>query len=445
MKHNSEKILLKLTDSGFDAYYVGGCVRDKLRGVKSVDVDIATNAKLDKIKKLFPKARIVGEAFSVALVDNVEVATFRQDGPYSDFRHPDYVKFVSSIEEDLSRRDFTVNAMAENSDGKIIDLFGGREDLNSKIIKFVGEPELRITEDPIRALRACRFATLIGGKIEPVSRKAIVDLHSLLGNVARERIQLELNKILMLKNREAALFLLAELNLLHNVLPELSKSIDEPQNYFHAEDCWVHAVKSTQAVKKKNLKLLLAALLHDVAKPLSRIQDEDGMDHFYGHEIMGEKLVEKELRYLKYSKEIIEYVKEATRFHMSRLMFVKEMKDATVRRLMSKLKYLPVRDLLRIQIADMRGNLREPYSLIEQRELMKYALGRIREIEAKDYALKITDLAINGKDIMEAFEMPACREIGEKLQYCFEKVLQNPELNERETLLKLIGNCSKEV
>ncbi len=443
MKNNSEQILLKLIDSGFEAYYVGGWVRDKLRGVKSVDIDVATNAKLDSIKKLFPKARIVGEAFSVALVDNVEIATFRQDGPYSDFRHPDYVKFVSSIDEDISRRDFTINAMAEDSEGNIIDLFGGQEDLKNKIIRFVGEPELRITEDPIRALRACRFASLIGGEIEPASRKAIVDLHHFLANVSKERIQLELNKILMLENRETALFLLADLKLLHNVLPELSKSIDEPQNYFHAEDCWVHAVKSTQAVKKKDLKLLLSALLHDVAKPLSRIQDENGMDHFYGHEIMGERLIEKELRYLKYSKETIEYVKEATRFHMSRLMFVKEMKDATVRRLMSKLKHLPVRDLLRIQIADMRGNLRKPYSLLEQRRLMKYALGRIREIEAKDYALKITDLAINGKDIMEALELPACREIGEKLKYCFEKVIQNPELNERETLLKLLKKTAQ--
>jgi len=440
MKNNSEKILFKLIDSGFEAYYVGGCVRDKLRGVKSVDVDIATNAKLKKIKELFPKARIVGEAFSVALVDNVEVATFRQDGPYSDFRHPDYVKFVSSIEEDLSRRDFTVNAMAEDREGKIIDLFGGQEDLKNKTIKFVGEPEQRITEDPIRALRACRFAALIGGKIEPASKKAILDLHNLLENVAKERIQLELNKILLLEDREKALFMLEELKLLHNVLPELSKSINEPQNYYHSEDCWVHAVKSTQAVKKKNLKLLLAALLHDVAKPISRTKDENGVDHFYGHEVMGEELVEKELRYLKYSKETIEYVKEATRFHMSRLMFVKEMRDSTVRRLMSKLKYLPVRDLLRIQIADMRGNLREPYSLSEQLELMKYALGRIREIEAKDYALKITDLAINGKDIMEELGIPAGREVGKILKNCFEKVLQNPELNERETLLELIKN-----
>ena len=441
MKISPEQILLKLLDSGFDAFYVGGCVRDKLRGVKSDDVDVATNAKLADIKKLFPRSKIVGEAFSVAIVDKVEVATFRQDGPYSDFRHPDYVKFVSSIEEDLSRRDFTINAMAENVDGKIIDLFGGQQDLNNKIIKFVGEPELRISEDPIRALRACRFAALIGGEIETFSKKAIIKTHHFLGNVARERVQLELNKILKLENCEAALFMLSDLKLLPNIFSRLSKSIDFPQNHYHAEDCWVHAVKATQAIKKKNnLKLLLAGLLHDVAKPFSRVRGEDGLTHFYGHEIKGEKLVEEELRNLKYSKEIIEYVKEGTRFHMSQLMFVRGMKDSTVRRLMSKLKYIPVRDLVRLQIADIRGNLKNPFTFAEQKRLMKYALGRIREVEKKEYALKISDLAIDGKDVMEILGLPAGREVGEKLKFCFEKVLQNPKLNERKALLEIVAS-----
>ncbi len=438
-QYSPEQILLKFGDAGFDAFYVGGCVRDKLRGVKSDDVDVATNAKLTDIKKLFPTAKIVGEAFSVALVNHVEVATFRQDGPYSDFRHPDYVKFVSSIEEDLSRRDFTINAMAENIDGKIIDLFGGQQDLKNKIVKFVGEPELRISEDPIRALRACRFAALIDGEIEKVSKKAIIKTHHFLGNVAKERVQLELNKILKLENREAALFMLADLKLLPNIFSKLSKSVDFPQNHYHAEDCWVHAVKVTQAIKKKNnLKLLLAGLLHDVAKPFSRVRGEDGLTHFYGHEIKGERLVEEELRNLKYSNEIIEYVKEATRFHMSQLMFVKGMKDSTVRRLMSKLKHIPVRDLVRLQIADIRGNLKNPFVFSEQKRLMKYALGRIREVEKKEYALKISDLAINGEDVMEILGVQAGKEVGEKLKFCFEKVLQNPELNERETLLKII-------
>jgi len=440
MKNTPKQILLKLANAGFDAFYVGGCVRDKLRGVKYVDVDIATKAKLADIKNLFPQAKIVGEAFSVALVDKVEVATFRQDGPYSDFRHPDYVKFVSSIEEDLSRRDFTINAMAEKATGEIIDLFEGQMDLKNKIVRFVGEPDLRISEDPIRALRACRFAALIDGEIEQKSKKAIIKTSHFLKNVARERVQLELNKILKLENREAALFMLADLKLLSSIFSKLPKSIDFPQNHFHAEDCWVHAVKATQAINKKNINLLLAGLLHDVAKPFSRIKGEDGIIHFYGHEIKGEKLVEKELRDLKYSNETIQYVKEATRFHMSQLMFVKGMKDSTVRRLMSKLKHLPVRDLVRLQIADIRGNLKNPFSFAEQRRLMKYALKRIREIEKKKYALKITDLAIDGKDVMNDLGISAGKKVGDILNNCFEKVLQKPELNNREDLLKIVAS-----
>ncbi len=434
----AEKVLKELLSAGFSAYYVGGCVRDLLRGKTSSDIDIATNATLEDIKKVFPKAAIIGEAFSVALVHKIEVATFRQDGPYSDFRHPDFVKIVPTVEEDLSRRDFTINAIAMDIDGNIIDPFNGKKDLENKIVRFVGEPRKRLFEDPIRALRACRFASLISGKIESESKKVILQNHSLLKKIAKERIQLELNKILMLDNREDALFLLSELHLLEEILPELAKSVDVPQNGYHAEDCWTHAVKSTQAVVKKDLKLRLATLLHDIAKPKQRTRDDDGIDHFYSHEVAGVKIVEKELRNLKYSLETIGYVKEATRYHMTRIMFVPEMKDATIRRLMGRLKYISIRDILRLQIADMRGNLREPFSLKEQIELLRYVLKRIRRIEKEDHALKITDLAINGIDIINIFKIKPGRKVGKALQYCLEEVLKKPELNTKKDLIFLL-------
>ncbi|RLD12525.1 MAG: polynucleotide adenylyltransferase [Chlamydiae bacterium] len=434
----AESIILSLLDAGFSSYYVGGCVRDLLRGKISSDIDIATNACLNEIKRIFPKAAIIGEAFSVALVHRIEVATFRQDGPYSDFRHPDFVKIVPTIEEDLSRRDFTINAIAMDIEGKLVDPYSGKTDLENKIVRFVGEPDKRLSEDPIRALRACRFAALIGGKIEENSKEVILQNHFLLRKVAKERIQLELNKILMLDNREAALILLSSLHLLEEILPELAKSINVPQKGYHAEDCWTHAVKATQAVIKKDLNLRLAALLHDVAKPTQRIRDEDGIDHFYGHEIKGVKMVEKELRYLKYSLHTIGYVKEATRYHMTRIMFVHEMKDATIRRLMGRLKYISIRDLLRLQIADMRGNLREPYSLDEQIKLLRYVLKRIRKIEKEDHALKITDLAINGDDIIKIFKIKPGRKVGKALHYCLEEVLKDPELNKKESLISLL-------
>ena len=434
----AERIIRKLLAADFAAFYVGGCVRDFLRGKISADIDIATNAPLEEIKKIFPNALIIGEAFSVAMVHKIEVATFRQDGPYSDFRHPDFIKLVPTVEEDLSRRDFTINAMAMDIDGNLIDPFNGKSDLEKKIIRFVGEPEKRLTEDPIRAIRACRFAALIDGEIEQKTKNVILKKHHLLARIARERIRIELNKILMLANREKALFLLSELNLLKEILPELAKSIDVPQKGYHAEDCWTHAVKATQAVDKQKLELRLAALLHDVAKPLKRTTDEKGIDHFYGHEIDGAELVENELRNLKYSLQIIGYVKEATRYHMSRVMFVPEMKDTTIRRLMSKLKFISIRDVLRLQIADMRGNLREPYSLKEQGKLIRYILKRVRKIEKEDNALRITDLAVGGKDIIKEFKIPPGEKIGKMLKYCLNEVLKNPDLNTKEKLINLL-------
>ncbi len=435
----AESIIRKLLGAGFSAYYVGGCVRDFLRGKVSSDIDISTNANLSEIKKLFPKALIIGEAFSVALVNKIEVATFRQDGPYSDFRHPDFVRIVPTIEEDLSRRDFTINAIAMDINGDLVDPFNGKEDIKNKIVRFVGNPEKRLVEDPIRAFRACRFAALLGGTIEAESRKVIVANHSLLKKVARERIQLELNKTLMLTDRESALFLLSSLHLLEEIMPALATSINVPQNGYHAEDCWTHAVKATQAVEKKDIKLRLSALLHDIAKPKQRTRDEEGVDHFYGHETKGVKMVEKELRELKYSLQIIGYVKEATRYHMTRIMFVPEMKDSTIRRLMGKLKYVTIRDVLRLQIADMRGNLRDPYSFEEQMKFLKYALKRIRKIEKDDHALKITDLAINGEDIIEIFKIKPGRRVGKALKFCLDKVLKDPELNTKEELILLLG------
>ena len=242
----------------------------------------------------------------------------------------------------------------------------------------------------------------------------------------------------MLNDRESALFLLSELHLLEEITPSLAKSIDVPQNGYHAEDCWTHAVKATQAVEKKDLKLRLSALFHDIAKPQTRTRDEEGIDHFYGHEAKGVKMVDKELRDLKYSLHTIGYVKEATRFHMTRVMFVPEMKDTTIRRLMGRLNCISIRDLLRLQIADMRGNLREPFTLEEQMKLLRYVLKRIRRIEKEDHALKITDLAINGDDIMKIFKIKQGRKLGKALQYCLEEVLKKPELNTKDRLVLLL-------
>jgi putative nucleotidyltransferase with HDIG domain len=432
------EIQARLVQAGFQAYYVGGCVRDWLRGVPCADVDIATNAGLDDIARLFPRAKVVGEAFSVALVEGVEVATFRQDGPYSDFRHPDYVRVVATIDEDLSRRDFTFNAMALGADGVLIDPFGGQRDVAARLVRFVGAAAQRLREDPIRACRACRFAALIGGTLDEAARVAMQTHGALLDKVPRERIQLELNKILLLDQCGPALHLLEQTGLLPHMLPRVAVMVGVPQNIVHAEECWTHTVACVAGVRKKIVALRLAALLHDIGKPVSRTTDETGADHFYGHEKAGVDLAEQELRDLRYSNEIMAYVHEAIAEHLHRLMFREEMRDSTIRRLMSRLKVLPIRDLLRLQLADLRANFRVPYNEQEIRGLLTYALRRIRAIEAAQHALKITDLCITGADVMQHLGVGPGPQVGAALRDCFERVLQQPELNTRADLLNLL-------
>ena len=432
------EIIDALVGAGYAAYYVGGCVRDRLRNVPSADIDIATSASLENIRSVFAGAKTVGEAFSVALVNGIEVASFRRDGPYSDFRHPDYVELVGTIEEDLARRDFTINAIAENREGSLVDPHGGQRDLAAHIIRFVGDPRARLTEDPIRAIRACRFAGLIGGTIEPASAAAIVDVSALLARVPRERIQLELNKLLMLADRMRSLELLRSLNLLPHMLPRMASAVGVTQDGHHAEDCWTHAAASVQSVSKPDLELRLATFLHDIAKPRTHTRDAGGIDHFYRHEIEGVEVAEEELRDLRYSTDTTEYVKEGVRHHMTKLMFAPEMKDATIRRLMSSLRHMPVRDLLRLQVADLRGNLKKPFTDAELRAHMRHALQRIRAIERAAHALKITDLAIDGKDVMSELHVHAGPIVGEILRHCFDAVLHEPSLNTRESLLQIV-------
>ena len=302
-----ENILTRLKGAGFAAFLVGGCVRDALLGIPCDDFDIATSAKPKDIKKLFPKCRAVGQAFAVMLVDGIEVATFRNDGTYSDYRHPDSITYADSIEEDLSRRDFTVNAMAYDGE-KITDPYDGRSDLENRIIRFVRNARERMREDPLRALRACRFAAKIDGKLEPKTRKAIKDLGHLVDMVSVERRQQELTKMLLGKNPDLALRLVGELGLLPYLFLDLVPSMGCTQPPHHLEDCWEHALQTLKSAKRGDLPLRLACLLHDIAKPACRKEVEKDRFIFYNHDILGEKMVRKALTDLRFSNETIDKV-----------------------------------------------------------------------------------------------------------------------------------------
>lgn len=430
-----ENILTRLKEAGFEAFLVGGCVRDALLGIPCEDFDIATSARPKDIKKLFPKCRAVGQAFAVMLVDGLEVATFRNDGTYSDYRHPDSITYADSIEEDLSRRDFTVNAMAYDGE-KIIDPYDGRSDLENRIIRFVRNARERMREDPLRALRACRFAAKIDGKLEPKTRKAIKDLGHLIDMVSVERRQQELAKMLLGKNPDLALRLVGELGLLPYLFLDLVPSMGCTQPPHHKEDCWEHALQTLKSAKRIDLPLRLACLLHDIAKPACRKEVEKDRFIFYNHDILGEKMVRKALTDLRFSNETIDKVSEYTRYHMRPLLYSFHMKDPALQRLIGALRYITIRDLIRFMLCDVRGNMtNKGKGFSFTLELARPVMRRIRRIEKEKRVLHIKDLPVNGNDLMKELGIPPGPEVGKLLAKLYSLALQKPKLATREKLL----------
>lgn len=430
-----ENILARLKGAGFAAFLVGGCVRDTLLGIPCDDFDIATSARPKDIKKLFPKCRAVGQAFAVMLVDGLEVATFRNDGTYSDYRHPDSITYADSIEEDLSRRDFTVNAMAYDGE-KIIDPYDGRSDLENRIIRFVRNARERMREDPLRALRACRFAAKIDGKLEPKTRKAIKDLGHLVDMVSVERRQQELTKMLLGKNPDIALRLVGELGLLPYLFLDLVPSMGCTQPPHHLEDCWEHALQTLKSAKRVDLPLRLACLLHDIAKPACRKEVEKDRFIFYNHDILGEKMVSKALTDLRFSNETICKVSEYTRYHMRPLLYSFHMKDPALQRLIGALRHITIRDLIRFMLCDVRGNMtNKGKGFSFTLELARPVMQRIRRIEKEKRVLHIKDLPVNGDDLMKELGIPPGPEVGKLLAKLYSFALQKPKSATREKLL----------
>lgn len=429
------EILAKLRSGGFEAFLVGGCVRDALLGIPCDDYDVATNARPGDIKRIFPKSRAVGQAFGVMLVNGVEVSTFRNDGAYLDHRHPDSVTYADTIEDDLSRRDFTVNAMAYDGEN-IIDPYGGQKDLESKVIRFVGSARKRMREDPLRALRACRFAAKIDGMITPSSAKAIKDLSHLVDFVSMERRQQELSKMLTGPRPEKALDLAARLGLLPYLILDLVPSIGCAQPPHHKEDCWEHALLTLKNARKKDLSFRLACLLHDIAKPLAKAETKDGSCTFYKHEVLGEKMVRKALKDLKYSNEIIDTVAEYTKYHMRPLLFDSHMKDPALQRLIGSLKHISFRDLIRLMLCDLRGNAchtDKPFSYIFK--ITRPIMERYYRIMKEHRVLKLRDLPVTGEDIMRELKIAPGPAVGKMLQKLYAFALKKPKSATREKLL----------
>ena len=421
-----------LENAGFAAYAVGGCVRDACLGLTPQDYDLCTAALPEQTEAVFAGRKLVlagkkhGTVGVVTDCGVVEITTFRTEGAYRDNRHPDWVAFVPTIEQDLARRDFTVNAMAYSPNRGFADPFGGREDLKKRLLRAVGDPARRFREDSLRILRGARFAAKYGLRVEKATWEAMVAQSPLMDNLARERVFEELCKLLPLLTVET-MDLFAPI--LAAVIPELAPMIGFDQHSpHHAYDLYTHVAHVVAAVPK-DLTLRWAALLHDIGKVPTFTRDATGRGHFYVHAPKGAEMAETVLRRLKAPAALRERVVLLIGKHMTRL----EPDKKLLRRQLGRLGWETVEQLLWLQEADMgskgTGNPGE-MSLFPQ------IRGLLEEIRAENACLTLKDLAVNGYDL-QALGLTG-RAIGQCLNILLEKVLEEELPNEREALLAFV-------
>lgn len=464
-----KKILQDLQKSGFEAYIVGGCVRDFLIAKAAPagaslaplvrDWDVTTNAKPEEIQKIFSDSFYENNFLTVTVrtkskkteLAEIEITTYRFEAKYSDKRHPDEVKYAEKLEDDLSRRDFTVNAIAMDEKKKIVDLFDGQKDLKNKIIRTVGNPEERFNEDALRMLRAVRFATTLNDgfsrqeagprqgrwKIEEKTAEAIKKNSIWLEAVSKERIRDEFVKIIMADKAAEGIELLRELGLLKYIVPELLENYGVAQNKHHIYDCYQHLVKSLEyaAKKKFNMYVRIAALFHDIAKPRIKVGEGDEAT-FYNHEMVGAKMTFQILNRLKFSNKEIEKITRLVRYHMF-YYDVDEVGEASVRRLIKNVGPENIEELLQLRLADRIGSgvpKAEPYKLRH----FKYLIEKV----SKD-PISVKMIKINGNDLMSFLNIKPGPRIGQILDVLLGYVLDDPKKNTKEFLEKKAKELSE--
>ena len=417
-----------LEKEGFSCYAVGGCVRDALLGLIPHDYDLCTAAKPETIAQIFAGHTLVrsGEKHGTigVVIDGAvyEITTYRTEGDYTDGRHPGWVEFVDDITLDLSRRDFTVNAMAYSPIRGYADPFGGRQDLKDGVLRCVGEAEKRFSEDALRILRGVRFAVRYGLEVEKDTKNAMYRLAPLMENLARERVFDELCKLLPLVNAED---LLAFAPVLTQVIPELMPLMGfDQKNPHHQYDIFTHTAQVV-AGTPADLAVRWAALLHDIGKPGCFSQDEQGIGHFYGHAKLGAQIADSILLRLKAPTALRQRVVLLVEQHMTPL----EPDKKLLRRRLSKLGSEAVYQLLALQRSDMGAKPADD-SRFSQIQLL------LQEIEAENACLSIRDLAVSGHDLMDlGYRGPA---IGQALQFLLEQVLDERVENEKEALIQAL-------
>ncbi len=462
-----KEILGKLEKAGFEAYAVGGCVRDLLLGKKPKDWDITTSALPEQIQKIFPDSFYENKFGTVGVKTDaedeslkvVEITTYRIESKYSDKRHPDEIKFASKIEEDLKRRDFTVNALAMDKQGGVIDLFHGHSDLENKLIRAVGEPRERFDEDGLRLLRAIRFAVELGFEIEDETFEALKQKAGLIEMIADERIRDELLKIIqhtpegwvrktkkhsnevteeeLARGPARAFELMRQAGLLKKIMPEFEDGYGVRQNKHHIYTVWEHNLRAfTYAVKENfNLHVRLGALFHDIAKPHTK--KGDGPDStFYGHDVVGAKMTEEIMNRLKFPKKDIEKVVLLVRYHLFQ-SDPDKITDSAVRRVLRNVGSDNIWDLINVRLCDRIGSgvpKAEPYRLRKFLVMLEKAL---RE------PVSLKELKINGNEIMEILKIQPGPRVGFILNALMSEILEEPEKNKKEYLEKRVKELNE--
>ena len=479
-----KEVLENLEKAGFEAYIVGGCVRDLLMEKMPKDWDVATNAKPEEIMKIFSDSFYENEFGTVGIkikneltketTDVIEVTTYRVESKYSDKRHPDEIKFAKTLKEDLSRRDFTINAMAfgrktqnaklktqiinnkicdqrfaiNDSRFTICDLFGGQEDLKKKIIRAVGEADERFDEDALRMMRAIRFAATLNGnskletrnskqwEVEKNTLEAIKKNAKNLKFISQERIKDELVKIILSGKPSEGIDMLHQSGLLNHIIPELEKGVGMKQNRHHIYTIYQHSILSLKFCPSAKLEVRLAALFHDIAKPQTK-RGEGPDATFYNHDHVGARVVEKILKRLRFSNDVVEKVRTLIDNHMF-YYNPDEVGESSVRRLIQKVGLQNMKDLIELRIADRLGSgvpKAKPYKLRH----FEYIIEKVSQD-----AVSVKMIKINGNDLMKELKLKPGPKIGAILDVLLSEVIEDANKNEKKYLLSRAEELNKE-
>lgn len=443
MPKNAAWIIDQLMQHGYEAYIVGGCVRDSLLGVVPKDWDITTSASPEEVKELFSHTIDTGIEHGTVTVlldkEPYEVTTYRIDGKYEDHRRPTKVTFTKSLKEDLLRRDFTINAMAYNEKEGLIDLYGGVEDLKKGLIRCVGIASHRFDEDALRILRALRFAARLNFAIEEETKQAMVEKKEFLKDISAERIREELTKLLVSPHPEL-LKTAYELGITKVILPEWDRMMETEQvNPHHCYSVGIHTLKGIQRVEATTV-LRYTMLLHDTGKPDCKTTDENGIDHFQGHPMRSKEIAAGVMNRLKFDNQTKKQVVTLVEWHDWRFSRKEEINKRGIRRLANKIGVPLCHLLFQVQEADILAQ--SDYQKEEKLEILAGMKQMLQEVEEAKECLSLKQLEMDGKGLMELGVEPG-KEMGRILQELLNHVLENPELNTKEALSALVVEMIK--